>query len=311
MPTSPAARTADDIADTIRTLIDRVAEAKFTQEMAKRGQDVAGILAERGSGVGDFANETWRDTKPLRRDAARRFARATEDASKWSTRTWRKSLRPALRDLWSQRAVAAGAAGAAVPAGRELVDTAAVRLGLKRREERHWGAFFLGILVGAVAGAIAALLTTPKRGDEMRRELGVRADEVRREVTQRADEIATKARDEWVPLFQSAPTNGHTSGLVETDPFADRTGAVTEGAAASGELGTDPFSDAATTAATSESVLGAETAAGFPVEAGYGSDTGYATEAPVDTASFETAPVEVTDSVTDPTTEHGDRDATA
>ena len=37
MPTSPA-RTADDIADNIRSLIDRVVDAKFTQEMAKRGQ---------------------------------------------------------------------------------------------------------------------------------------------------------------------------------------------------------------------------------------------------------------------------------
>lgn len=295
MPTSPA-RTADDIAETIRSLIDRVAEAKLTQEMAKRGQDVAGIIAERGSGVGDFANETWRDTKPLRRDAVRRFARATDDASKWSNRTWRKSLRPALRDLWSQRAVAAGAAGAAVPAGRELVDTAAVRLGLKRREERHWTAFFLGILIGAAAGAIAALLTTPKRGEEMRRELGVRAEEVRREVAQRADEIATKARDEWVPIFQNEPTNGHTSGLVETDPFADRTGAVTEGAAGSGAYGdvaTDPFAADVETGATTDTAYGSDATTaygreGTEVDAGFG-ETPMTDTAPIETATDVTA----------------------
>ena len=203
MPTSPA-RTADDIADNIRSLIDRVVDAKFTQEMAKRGQDVAEALAERGAEVGGIASEAWRDSKPLRRDAAKRLAKTSNEAAKWSDQTWRKSLRPFMKDLWKQRTVAIGAAGAAVPVGRELVDTAAERLGIKqRREQRHWGAFFLGLLFGAAAGAIVALLTAPKRGDEMRREL-----------TEKADEIATRARDEWVPLFQGGETNGHSTAAA-------------------------------------------------------------------------------------------------
>lgn len=215
MPTSPASRTADDIADTIRSLVDRVVDAKFTQEMAKRGQDVAETLAERG-------NDAWRDSRPLRRDAARRFSRATDDAAKWSDQTWRRSLRPMLKDLWKQRALAAGAAGAAVPAGRELVDSAAARLGIRqRREERHWGAFFLGLLLGAAAGAIVALLTTPKRGDEMRHELGTKADE-----------LATKARDEWVPLFQNEPTNGHAGEAA--DAISDTSSNLEDAAAAAG-----------------------------------------------------------------------------
>ena len=168
-----------------------MADAKFTQEMAKRGQDVAGLLAERG-------NDAWRDSRPIRRDAAKRLAQAADDATKWSDKTWRRSLRPTLKDLWSRRTVAIGAAGAAVPASRELVDTAAARLGLKQREERHWGAFFLGMLIGAAIGAVAALLTTPKRGSEMRQELGTKAEE-----------LATKAKDEWVPMFQREDTNGH------------------------------------------------------------------------------------------------------
>ena len=201
MPTGPA-RTADEIADSVRSFIDRMVDARFTQEMAKRGQDVAGLLAERGADVGTLANEAWRDARPMRRDAARRISRTTADATKWSDRTWRKSLRPALMDLWKQRTLALGAAGAAVPAGRELVDTAAARLHLKQREERHWGVFFLGLLVGAAAGAIVAMLTTPKRGSEMRRELG-----------SKADEIAAKAKDDWVPIFQrDEPTNG--SGIA-------------------------------------------------------------------------------------------------
>ena len=99
MPTGPA-RTADDLTETIRALVDRVADAKLTQEMARRGQDVAGLLAERGEELGTMANEAWRDSRPMRRDAAKRLSRATTDASKWSDQTWRTALRPALKDLW-------------------------------------------------------------------------------------------------------------------------------------------------------------------------------------------------------------------
>ncbi len=236
MPTSPA-RTADDITDNIRSLVDRVVEARFTQELAKRGQDVAGVIAERGAEVGELANEAWRDSRPVRRDAAKRISRATDDAAKWSDTTWRKSLRPMLKDLWKQRTVAVGAAGAAVPASKELVDTAAVRLGLKQREERHWGAFFLGLLLGAVAGAVVALLTTPKRGEEMRQDL-----------TSKADELATKAKDEWVPMFQSGQTtNGHSdaaAGALE-DSSASLHEAATEAGAASGEAAEQAANDTA------------------------------------------------------------------
>lgn len=211
MPTGPAA-TADDISDSIKTLIDRVADAKVTQEMAKRGQTVASILAERGADVGDRAAEAWRESRPLRRDATETVMKVGGDAVEWSDRTWRSALRPVLRDLWKRRTLAIGAAGAAVPAGRELVDSAAVRLGIRERtERRHWGVFFLGLLLGAVGGAVIAMLTTPKRGSEVRREIGARADEVR-------DEIASRARDaEWVPMFQREPTtNGDAPEVTDS-----------------------------------------------------------------------------------------------
>lgn len=232
MPTGPAS-TADEIADTIRSLIDRVSDAKLTQEMARRGQDVAGVIAERGADVGDRASDLWRDTRPLRRDAAKRASRAGGEAARWSDQTWRSSLRPLLKDVWKRRTLALGAAGAAVPAGRELVDSAAVRLGLRQREEqRHWGAFFLGLVLGAAAGAIAALLTAPKRGSEMRRELAQKADEVR-------TEMAARAKDaEWVPIFQrDEPTNGNV---------ADASGSVQEAAAEAGSA-TGRASDQAAT----------------------------------------------------------------
>jgi gas vesicle protein len=231
MPTGPAS-TADEIADSIRSLIDRVADAKLTQDLARRGQDVAGIIAERGADVGDLASDAWRDTRPLRRDAVKRASQASGEAARWSDKRWRSSVRPMLNDLWKRRTVAIGAAGAAVPASRELVDSAAVRLGLRQREERHWGAFFLGLVLGAAAGAVVALLTTPKRGSEMRHELGVKADEVR-------NEISTRARDaEWVPIFErDGPTNGNV---------ADASGSVQEAAAEAGSATGTAADEAAT-----------------------------------------------------------------
>ncbi|HEX2193571.1 MAG TPA: YtxH domain-containing protein [Candidatus Limnocylindria bacterium] len=68
-------------------------------------------------------------------------------------------------------------------------------------------AFLLGVVVGAAAGAIVALLTTPKPGREMRDELAVKA----RDAAERAREEA----GEWVPLFQREPTNGGVSAAID------------------------------------------------------------------------------------------------
>jgi len=236
MPKARPASTADDIADNIRSLIDRVVETKFTQEMTKRGQEIAGAIAERGAEVGALAGEAWRESSPTRRDATKRLSRASADAARWSDRAWRSRLRPALRDLWSQRTLAIGAAGAAVPASRELVGTAAERMGIKQREERHWGAFFLGLLLGAAAGAIVALLTTPKRGSEMRQELATRADG-----------LAAKAREaEWVPIFERE-TNGHAalSGSTVAPTATSLEDAATEAGAATGETADQAAADTA------------------------------------------------------------------
>jgi gas vesicle protein len=224
MPTGTV-RTADDVTESIRTLVDRLAEAKLTQELAKRGHDVA-------DEVGSFANEAWRESRPIRRDARKRMLRAIADTSKWTDRTWRKSVRPAIKDLWKQRTVAIGAAGAAIPATQAVIDDTAVRLGI-RRERRHWGAFFLGVLLGAAAGAIVALLTAPKRGSEIRDDLGTRAEE-----------LATKAKDEWVPIFQR-DTNGAGEALPGETALEDAATAVQEGAADAGTATGDAAEQAA------------------------------------------------------------------
>ena len=223
MPTGTA-RTADDISESIRSLVDRLTEAKLTQELAKRGSDVA-------DEVGSFANEAWRDSKPMRRDARKAVQRAIHDAEKWSDRTWKRNVRPALKDLWKQRKVAIGAAGAAIPATQAVIDDTAVRLGIKQ-EKRHWGAFFIGLLVGAAIGAIVALLTAPKRGSEMRDELG-----------SRAEELATKAKDDWVPIFQRE-TNGAGDAPGES-AIEGTASSVQEGAAEAGEATGDAAEQAA------------------------------------------------------------------
>lgn len=230
MPTRPA-KTADDIAEGIRSLVDRIVDAKVTQEIARRGQDMAEMLAERGADMGELASDAWRESKPMRRDAAKRLSRATDDAAKWSEGTWHKSLRPALKDLWKRRTVAIATAGAAVPASKGLVDSAAARLGLRERESHHWGAFFWGLLLGAVGGAIIALLTTPKRGSEMRDELATKADE-----------IVTKAKDDWVPMFQREGSD-QVNGAA--DLSASMTDAAAEAGAATGEAADQAAADTA------------------------------------------------------------------
>lgn len=214
MATSPAT-TADEIADNIRSLVDRMVDAKLTQEVTKE-------VSRRAEEVGAFAEDAWKESRPMRRDAAKTIARAGDDAAKW----YRKSIRPMLRDLWKRRVVALGAIGAAVPVATEAVEDTAVRLGIReRREERHWGAFFLGLLLGIAGGAIVAMLTTPKRGDEMRRELG-----------ERADEIATKAKDDWVPMFERATSGNGQPGQLLDD--------LAEGAADAGSTIGSAVSDA-------------------------------------------------------------------
>ena len=129
-------------------------------------------------------------------------------------------MRPVLRRLWNRRTAAIGSAGAAVPVARELIDDAAVRLGIrKRREERHWGAFFAGMLVGAIAGAVAAVLTAPRAGSEIRDDLAVTA----RGAATRAKEVAGRAREaaatagEWVPIFQRAGVDDEMNGQTTAE----------------------------------------------------------------------------------------------
>lgn len=211
---------ADEGSTRVRTVVERLLEADLADQIARRGRELTAAVAEATETASARASEAWRESEPQRRDAEKAARRASRDAAKWSRRTWRKDIRPVLRDLWKRRAAAIGATAAAVPAGRELVEDAAVRLGI-RRESRHWTAFFLGILVGAAVGAIVAVLTAPKPGREMRDELAVKARDA-----------AERARDEagdWVPLFQRPTTNGDVEAAIgEGAPAEPTTEPLTE-----------------------------------------------------------------------------------
>lgn len=225
---SRPANTADDISTNVKTFIDKVLEADITDTVAQRSREIAAAVGDATESAMDRASDTWRETAPVRREAIKNMQRASRDAGKWGNRAWRKDLQPKVRDLWKRRAVALGAAGAAIPAGRELAESAAERLGLKQREERHWGAFFLGLLLGAAGGVIVALLTAPKRGSELREELVERAQDAAGVVTEKAQAVAESA-GEWVPLFQrdeaelaDAPVAEALSGTSGTDwPASD------------------------------------------------------------------------------------------
>jgi gas vesicle protein len=200
---------ADEVSTRVRTVVEKMLEADVTDQIARRGRELAEAVADATETVSTRAGDAWRESAPQRREAEKAARRAGKDAMGWSRRTWKKELRPTLQDLWSRRSAAVGATAAAIPAGRELVEDAAARLGVRKRSEsRHWLAFFIGLLVGAAAGAAIAMLTTPKPGREMRDELAEKA----RDAAERAREEA----GDWVPLFQREPTNGDVASPSET-----------------------------------------------------------------------------------------------
>ncbi len=210
---------AEEVPTRVRSIVEKVLEADVTDQIARRGRELAAAVGQATEAVSERAEAAWKDSAPQRRDAEKAARRASRDAMRWGRRTWDKDVRPGLRDLWSRRSAAMAAAGAAVPVGRDIVDDAAVRLGLrKRREQRHWTAFFLGLLIGAAAGAIIAMLTTPKPGREMRDELAERA----REAAERAREAA--GSNDWVPLFQRPEENGGPQAAateIPSEPIVD------------------------------------------------------------------------------------------
>ena len=219
---------ADQVTTNARSMVERLLDPKIQDDVTKRGRALVAAIGEAAEMASNRAATSWKDAEPIRRDAAR----AGRDALRWGSRAWRQEMLPGLNRLWNKRTVALGAAGAAVPVARELIDDAAVRMGIRaRREERHWGSFFGGLLLGVAAGLIAAILTAPKAGRQMRDELAVTAKDAAaraREVASTgASEVAARARDaaasagEWVPIFQRPEADGELNGETIVEPIID------------------------------------------------------------------------------------------
>jgi hypothetical protein len=218
------ANTAEELTAAIRSLVDKALESDLRDQIVGRGRDVASTLGTAGEAAAERATEAWRESEPMRREAAEAALRAGRDTVSWGRRGWTTRLRPALRDGWTRRMAALAAAGVAVPTSRQVMDQARARLGIQRREERRWRSFFLGLFIGAVAGAIASLLTAPRAGREMRDELATRA----REAAATAREAASAT--DWVPLFQRPQDEGLGAAPAEmpanqpvdgSDPLVD------------------------------------------------------------------------------------------
>ena len=209
---------ADEASTRVRSMVEKLLEADMADQLAQRSREIADAISEASDNVAHRAGEAWKDSAPQRRDAEKAARHVARDAIRWGRRTWQRNLRPELRNLWKQRKVAIAAAGAAIPAGREIVEDAAARAGIRdRRERRHWTAFFFGILIGAAAGAVIAILTTPKPGRQMRDDLAERA----RDAADKAREAAGGA--EWMPLFQrDEETNGGSTTVTPPAPRSTR-----------------------------------------------------------------------------------------
>ncbi|MGH2462670.1 MAG: YtxH domain-containing protein [Candidatus Limnocylindria bacterium] len=201
---SKVTQTAGSITDSKRfsdeweAFMDRIARKDVPEEVTQRGQALAEAIAQAAEEAAQRASIAWRDSRPARREVARAVERQGREVGKWSRQVWRQDIRPGLRRFWNRRTVALGAAGAAVPAGRQLIEDAAAELGLRPRQDRHWGSFFAGIVIGALTGAIIAILTAPKPGRETRDELATRARE------------AADAAGEWIPV--STPSSNGNGG---------------------------------------------------------------------------------------------------
>ncbi len=188
---SQQTRSAEELTTAIRSVVDRALESKVRDQVASRGKELAALITETAGTVAERASEAasdaWRETTPQRREAAKTADRLQRDALSWSRKTWAKQLRPMIQKAMKNRTATIGAAAGAVPISKELLDQARTRLGIQRREEHRWRTFFLGVVVGAIGGALVAILTAPRPGREMR------------------DRIASRAREgaeEWAPLFQ-------------------------------------------------------------------------------------------------------------
>ncbi len=217
---------ADQVPPTVRSLVDKMLDPQMQDQIAARAREFVASVSEAAEAASVRAGEAWRESAPMRQEATEQVNKAGREALRWGNRAWRKDLQPGISRIWKSRIAALSAAGAAVPIARKFAAASAPAEAAKER--RHWGTFFLGLLLGAAAGVIAAMLTAPKAGRQIRDDLALSA----RDATVRAREAASRAREavtaaEWMPIFPRAsseadvPVEANGPALVEA-PAARR-----------------------------------------------------------------------------------------
>lgn len=205
---------ADQVPPTVRSLVDKMLDPQLQEQIAERAREFVTSVSDAAEAASVRAGEAWRESAPIRQGATEQVNKAGRDALRWGSRAWRRDLQPGISRIWKSRIAALGAAGAAVPLARKLgFDSASTEAA---KERRHWGTFFLGLLLGAAAGVIAAMLTAPKAGRQIRDDLAVSA----RDASVRAREAATRARDavtsaEWMPIFPRTASEAEAPVEVE------------------------------------------------------------------------------------------------
>ncbi len=224
---------ADQVPPTVRSLVDKMLDPQMQDQIAARAREFVASVSEAAEAASVRAGEAWRESAPMRQEATEQVNKAGREALRWGNRAWRKDLQPGISRIWKSRIAALSAAGAAVPIARKFAAASAPAEAAKER--RHWGTFFLGLLLGAAAGVIAAMLTAPKAGRQIRDDLAVSARDATvraREAASRAREAASRAREavtaaEWMPIFPRAsseadvPAEANGPALVEA-PAARR-----------------------------------------------------------------------------------------
>ena len=133
---------ADEPSTRVRSMVEKLLEADMADQIGQRSREIAEAVSQASDNVTHRAEEARKESAPQRREAEKAARHAARDAMRWGRRTWQHDVRPSCASWWKQRKVAIATASAAIPAGRELVEDAAVRAGIReRRENRHWAAF--------------------------------------------------------------------------------------------------------------------------------------------------------------------------
>lgn len=93
------------------------------------------------------------------------------------------------------------------------------------------GAFVFGLILGAIGGAVAALLLTPKSGESLRRDVEAKFNEAAGPVRERAEPLVSQGKERASGFIDKAADRAQeVSGKIAAMdlPFQDEGGAHVE-----------------------------------------------------------------------------------